>query len=279
VARYRAKERGRGRIELFAHEGDEMEDRLVAEERLRRAIEDGELRLFYQPEIDLREGRVVGVEALVRWEDPDRGLILPVDFIAMAEESGLIIPLGEWVLGEACRQWVEWGRDDITVSVNLSARQLHDSDVVETVARAVRETGMSPGALCLEITESSLVQAGRHTTSCLTALRELGVTLAVDDFGTGYSSLAYLKEFPVDLLKIDRSFVGGLGDTPADGQIVAAVVDLAHALGLRTVAEGVENEAQLEELRSRGCDLAQGFLWSPALPAPEAASWLGAQPG
>ena len=279
VARYRAKERGRGRIEVFAPEGGEVQDRLVAEERLRRAIEGGELRVHYQPEVDLQDGRVTGVEALVRWDDPDRGLVPPADFIPLAEESGLIVPLGEWVLAEACRQWVAWGRDDITVSVNLSARQLHDADVVEMVARTVRETGISPGALCLEITESGLVASGHRTTSCLAGLREIGVTLAVDDFGTGYSSLAYLKEFPVDLLKIDRSFVGGLGSSPQDGPIVAAVVDLAHALGLRTVAEGVESEAQLAELRARGCDLAQGFLWSPALPPADAARWLGERTG
>ncbi|MGQ0521329.1 MAG: putative bifunctional diguanylate cyclase/phosphodiesterase [Actinomycetota bacterium] len=266
VAMYRAKERGRDRIEVFdAAIRARLLERLEMEQALRRALQHGELRLHYQPIVRAADNELLGVEALVRWEHPDRGLVAPADFIPLAEESGLITRIGRWVLIEACSQLGRWQDADpqlaaLTIGVNLSARQFTDPGIVAIVAEALHRAGIAPGALTLEITESVLMEEVEATADTLRALKELGVGLSIDDFGTGYSSLSYLKRFPVDSLKIDRSFVDGLGIDSEDHAIVNAVVSLAHALGLDVVGEGVETEVQLRELRRLGCDAVQGYL-------------------
>jgi diguanylate cyclase (GGDEF)-like protein len=264
VAMYRAKERGRARIELFDAElRHRMIDRLEMERSLRTAIAAGELHLAYQPIVSFDGWEVVAAEALVRWDHPERGPVEPAEFIPLAEESGLILPLGRWVLTEACRQLAAWragGFPNLQVTVNLSARQFSDPDLIAVVAEALARASLPPGALWLEITERVLMEEVEATAETLVALKRLGVHLAVDDFGTGYSSLSYLKRFPVDLLKIDRSFIDGLGTDPEDGAIVLAIVSLAQALRLEVVAEGVEQFHQLEALHRLGCDAVQGFL-------------------
>ncbi|HKG01876.1 MAG TPA: EAL domain-containing protein [Conexibacter sp.] len=269
AAMYRAKGGGKGRFELFdAQMRASLVARLQTEADLRRALEDGELRLHYQPVADLSDGAFVGAEALVRWQHPERGLLAPAEFIAVAEDSGLIAPLGAWVLEEACRQALAWGGERF-VSVNLSPRQLSHSDVPALLARALEETGVDPALLELEITENVLMEQSAGALGTLRRLKAMGVRLMLDDFGTGWSSLAYLKRFPLDGLKIDREFVDGLGSEPEDTAIVAAVLSMAAALELDVIAEGVETEAQLAWLRSRGCGLAQGFLLGRPMPAGE----------
>jgi EAL domain-containing protein (putative c-di-GMP-specific phosphodiesterase class I) len=274
---YRAKERGKGRYEIFdeAMRADAVA-RLETESALRRALERGELLLHYQPDVELAGGTITGFEALVRWEHPARGLLGPAAFVPLAEETGLIIGIGEWVLREACAAAAGWP-EELTLSVNLSPRQLAQPDLVATVRRALAESGVDPARLCLEITESAVMESGAATTAQLRALKSLGVRLAIDDFGTGFSSLAHLRRFPVDVLKIDGMFIAGLGSEPQDASIAAAVISLAHALGLRTVAEGVETEEQLRVLRELGCNLAQGHLFARPLPAAEALRLVDAQ--
>ena len=282
TAVHRAKEHGRRRIELFdADLRGRAVARLDIETALRRALERHELVVEYQPEIRLGDGRIVAVEALVRWNHPERGLIEPDRFVPIAEETGLILPIGRWVLEESCRSaqiWAEANPEDPPmVSVNLSARQLADPDLVGIVREAIAATSIDPAVICLEITESVLMKEAEVSIRSLRALKALGVHLAVDDFGTGYSSLSYLKRFPVDYLKIDRSFVRGLGRDPEDTAIVSAIVTLAHTLGLTVIAEGVETELQLRELRSLDCSLGQGFYWSKALGTEEIGRLLGAR--
>jgi EAL domain-containing protein (putative c-di-GMP-specific phosphodiesterase class I) len=204
----------------------------------------------------------------VRWEHPVRGLLGPAAFIPLAEETGLIVGIGEWVLREACTEARRWPQP-LMLAVNLSARQLAQPDLVAMVRRALAETGTDPSTLCLEITESAVMESGAATTAQLRALKSLGVQLAIDDFGTGFSSLAHLRRFPVDVLKVDGTFVAGLGREPQDASIAAAVISLAHALGLKTVAEGVETEQQLAILEDLGCDLGQGYLFGRPLPPDE----------
>ncbi len=268
AAMYRAKERGRSRVELFDFA---MRQRAVArletENDLRRAIERDELRLAYQPFVDVASQRVVGAEALVRWDHPRRGEVGPGEFIGLAEETGLIRPLGRWVMHEAFAQLARWTRtegwpSDFTLSVNLSAHQLGDPDLLDDVTEALAATGVDPALICLEITESALVDdidAGLET---LHRLRAIGVHLSLDDFGTGYSSFSYLHRLPVDVLKIDRSFVSRLGQEARDRAVVAGMIELSHALGLRVVAEGVETPGQLSELGDLSCDIAQGYYFS-----------------
>jgi len=244
--------------------------RLETENALHRAIQRDELRIYYQPIVELAGGTCSGAEALVRWQHPERGLVAPDAFIDLAEETGLIVPLGAWVLEGACRQLMEWRAsgqvsDTFTMAINLSARQLAQADLVGQVAAALERTGVPPERVCLEITESVLM--AETTIEAIDALRALGVYLSIDDFGTGYSSLGYLRRFPVDSVKVDRSFVDGLGTESEDSAIVAAVVGLGHALGLSVVAEGVETERQLAELVALGCDRAQGFFFSTPQPA------------
>ncbi len=272
-AMYRAKERGKGRWEVFDEAMRESAmARLDTENSLHRAIERGEFRLFFQPIISLTEARCVGAEALVRWQHPERGLVPPYEFINLAEETGMIVPMGEWVVNEACRQGARWKterpRDEpFSVAVNLSGRQLAHPGLANQVRDALEQSGFDASLLCLEITESVLMEDAEATIVAIKALKALGVGLSIDDFGTGYSSLGYLKRFPVDFVKVDRSFVDGLGTEAEDSAIVVAVVSLGHALGLRVVAEGVETEQQLAELIALGCDDAQGFFFAPPQPA------------
>jgi diguanylate cyclase (GGDEF)-like protein/PAS domain S-box-containing protein len=272
TAMHEAKRSGRNRYTVFdPEERNSTLTRLATEFALRRAVERGELRLHYQPELDLTTREITGVEALVRWQREDGTLIPPGDFIPLAEETGLIVPIGKWVIEEACRQIQRWsaigGRlaSQLPVWVNLSARQLGESDLVPTIEGAIREAGISPGLICLEITESALMEDAEAAAAQLDQLRRLGISLGVDDFGTGYSSLAYLNRFPLDVLKIDRSFVSGLGTDPESETIVAAIIDLAHALGLVVIAEGVETEQQLLVLRRLECDQAVGYYFSRPL--------------
>ncbi|HEX2699113.1 MAG TPA: EAL domain-containing protein [Acidimicrobiales bacterium] len=266
VAMYRAKQRGRARIEAFdSAVRERLLERLEIEHALRRALKQDELILHYQPIIRCGDGRLLGVEALVRWQHPDRGLVQPDGFISVAEETDLILPIGRWVLAEACAQLGRWQAanpdlHDLQVAVNLSARQFTDPGIVSNVAEALERAGISPSSLALEITESVLMEEVEATAETLRALKQLGVSLSIDDFGTGYSSLSYLKRFPVDSLKIDRTFVDGLAVDAEDHAIVHAVVSLAHALGLEVVGEGVETAEQFDELRRLGCDAAQGYL-------------------
>jgi diguanylate cyclase (GGDEF)-like protein/PAS domain S-box-containing protein len=277
AAAYRAKERGRARWELFDHEMRRRADkRLRTENELRRGIERGHLVLHYQPLMCLDDGRIGSVEALVRWGHPERGLLPPEEFIPVAEDTGLIGPLGSWVLEEACRQAATWspvagGGDAPAISVNVSARQLARPDFEDTVTRILEETGLDSTRLTFEITETVLMERAPSIVGILARLRAIGVNLVIDDFGTGYSSLTYLKRLPVDALKVDRSFVEGLGRDPEDSAIVAAVVDLAHARALSAIAEGVETKKQLEQLRRVGCDLAQGYYFARPQPADELA--------
>jgi diguanylate cyclase (GGDEF)-like protein/PAS domain S-box-containing protein len=285
IAMYRAKELGRSRWELHEPaESDPTVDRLRALGELRRGIREGALRVHYQPRINLRTGRTSGVEALVRWQHPTRGLLPPSEFITMAEDSGLVRPLGAWVLGETLRQADNWrgegpGGASLEFAVNLSARQLNDPELVPMVEAALRLRSIDPALLLLEITETALMADPAAALKSLTALKDLGVGLAVDDFGTGYSSLTYLKKFPIDELKIDRSFINGLGSDSGDSAIVGSCIDLAHAVGIRAVAEGVETLGQVQTLTAMGCDLAQGYHFARPLPAPLLKEWLDANAG
>ena len=268
AAMYRAKRAGGSRHELYdAGMRQRAAMRLRTESALHQAIEREEFMVFYQPKIEIATGEIFGVEALVRWQHPDRGLLGPGEFIALAEETSLIVPLGAWVLREALRQGREWRSRHaaaacLTMAVNLSARQLGRADLCDVVAASLEEADVDPALLCLEITESVAMEEAEATIASLRRLRDLGVRLAIDDFGSGYSSLSYLRSFPVDILKIDRSFVQGLGRDRRSASIAGAIVSLAHALDLTAVAEGVETEAQLAELRGLGCDVAQGFLFA-----------------
>ncbi|MFO1358710.1 putative bifunctional diguanylate cyclase/phosphodiesterase [Plasticicumulans sp.] len=278
TALYRAKEDGRGNARFYLEAMTRaVEERLVLEARLRRALERGELVLYYQPQIMLGEPAALGVEALVRWRRPDGKMVPPSDFIPLAEETGLIVPLGEWVLREACRCLRRWLADGVPIhsmAVNLSARQLRLHALAPQLAAILDETGVPGRYLELELTESALMENPDTVAQQLEALRRLGVSLAIDDFGTGYSSLAYLKRFPINTLKIDRSFVLDIPHDPADMQITAAVIALAHNLGLSVLAEGVETSEQLDFLIEHGCDAVQGYRFSPPLPEAAACDWL-----
>ena len=279
VAMYAAKQRGGARVVVF----DEplrvaVQERLATQQDLRRAITEEQLRLVYQPIVDADSGATTSLEALVRWEHPERGLLAPQAFVPLAEETGLIVPLGAWVLRNACRQAAAWrAASPLTastaISVNVSAHQLAEPSLLETVAQVLDETGLDPDALWLEITETALMADAEGARRTLVELRNLGVHLAIDDFGTGYSSLAYLRRFPVEVLKVDRSFVERLGTDAEDEAVVRLIVHLAGALGLSVVAEGVETAAQLHRLRHLGCDRVQGYLYSPPV-SPATASTL-----
>jgi diguanylate cyclase (GGDEF)-like protein len=281
AAMYRAKEKGRARSELFdAEMRARAQRRLEVERDLRTGLERSELCLNYQPMVSLASGEITGLEALVRWDHPTRGQLDPADFIAVAEETGLIAPIGRWVQETACRQMVEWhelqpDQRPLDISVNLSARQVSHRDLCAQIAEILSRTGLDPGHLRLEITESVLVEESASARLSLEGLSELGVGLVLDDFGTGYSSLAYLNRFPLDALKIDRSFVEALGIEQERTAIVEAIVGMARALSLDVIAEGVENEAQLSELRRLGCDFAQGHLFSRPLSPEKVTDLLG----
>jgi diguanylate cyclase (GGDEF)-like protein/PAS domain S-box-containing protein len=277
AAMYRAKDRGQG-IELFDEAmRQDVRDRLALEAALRRGIGRDELRLHCQPLVSLADARIEGFEALVRWEHPERGLVPPGSFIPLAEETGLIVPIGAWVLREACatlrRIIDETGLASLQVSVNVSPRQLQQPDFVAQVRAALEDNGLEPSCLVVEITESAIMETG--AAAILRALKDLGVRLAMDDFGTGYSSLAHLRRFPLDVIKVDRSFVAGLGDGQGSS-IAGAIVSLAHALGLRTVAEGIEDDEQRRAVMALGCDVGQGFLFARPMPVDDLTRLLAA---
>jgi diguanylate cyclase (GGDEF)-like protein/PAS domain S-box-containing protein len=276
AAMYRAKELGRSRTEFFddSH-AQNASDSLQIRNELRRAIDEQEFILHFQPIMDLTSRRIDGMEALVRWQHPSRGMVPPLDFISAAEDSGLIVELGAWVLRQSCLEAATWP-ETMHVAVNLSVRQLADRAIVSVVADALESSGIHPGRLVLEVTESALMANAEMAVACLNDLKGLGVRLAIDDFGTGYSSLVYLKRMPVDAIKVDRSFVDGLGDDAEDTAIVSSVVSLAHAVGVQAIAEGVETAEQQAHLQELGCDLAQGFLWSRPVPASELRALLAA---
>ena len=274
AAMYRAKEHGRSNFQFYTSEMNErVNERLALEGALRRALEREEFLLHYQQKIDLRSGAIVGAEALVRWLHPEWGLVRPARFIALAEETGLIVPLGEWVLREACRQtraWLDEGLKPGVVSVNLSARQFRQQDLVRMVSRILEETRLDPAHLEMELTESMVMHNVEQAIATLQGLKSLGIRLSVDDFGTGYSSLSYLKDLPIDALKIDRSFVRDIGGgaEAGEGVLAQAIISLGHNLHLKVIAEGVETDAQVRFLKRHGCDEVQGFLYGEPV-APE----------
>lgn len=258
--------------------------RLALENDLRRALERGEFMLHYQPKVDMNSREVVGMEALVRWNHPERGLVPPFDFIPLAEETGLIVPIGEWILRTACIQCKVWhdAGFKLHLAVNLSLRQFQQKDLAGTINRIIAETGFDPAFLDLEVTESSLMDNAESAVAILRELRTTGIRISIDDFGTGYSSLGYLKQLPIDVLKIDKSFVSDVTDNPDDAALVMAIITLAHNLRLKVVAEGVETEEQLRFLRLMKCDEWQGYLFSKPVTAEafgELLSGRGAAPG
>jgi diguanylate cyclase (GGDEF)-like protein/PAS domain S-box-containing protein len=282
LAMYRAKAAGRGGFERYDPEmHTELVQRVQLEADLRRALEAGELFLLYQPTFDLASGQLVGAEALARWQHPTRGLVLPTEFIPLAEASGLIRPLGAWVLREACRQAAEWQRTTaqrdkpMALNINLSGRQLQYPGVVDDVAAALAESGLPPDSLVLEMTESVLMDDSENVLDILRRIKELGARLAIDDFGTGYSSLSYLHRFPVDMLKIDRSFVERLSHASDNAELARTIVRLGQSLQLVTVAEGVEDSAQFLALRRMGCDVGQGFYFGRPMESEEISRLLG----
>jgi diguanylate cyclase (GGDEF)-like protein len=264
-----AKSSARGSVRFFtADMSSAADERWALESDLRHALERGELEVHYQPKVDISTNRVRSAEALLRWRHPRRGLVPPNTFIPLAEENGLIVPIGEWVLREACRQvraWLDAGMSPVRVAVNLSARQFRDDDLAALVHSALSDARIEPGYLELELTESAVMHDAEKSAATLQALSTMGVHISIDDFGTGYSSLSHLRRFPLDKLKIDRSFVRELMSNPDDVAIVKAIISLAHSLRLRVVAEGVETAEQLQFLRELGCDQYQGFYCSPAV--------------
>jgi EAL domain-containing protein (putative c-di-GMP-specific phosphodiesterase class I) len=275
---YRAKESGRNGFCFYTPEmHSEMMRRLTLESELRQALEHEQFELYYQPQVDLTSGEVAGLEALIRWRHPQHGLVSPAQFIGLAEETGLIVPIGEWVLHAACRQsraWQQAGLPAVPVAVNLSAKQFMLPDIDAVVGRALAGSGLAPGLLELELTESLSMDCPERTIPIMRAFKSMGVQLAIDDFGTGYSNLTYLKHFPVDRLKLDKSFVNDIVDNRDDEAIARAVVDMAHCLRLNVLAEGVETIDQLWVLVNLGCRYVQGYLFSRPLPPDECARVL-----
>jgi diguanylate cyclase (GGDEF)-like protein len=279
MALYGAKADGRGTFRFFEAEMDaRMQARRALEMDLRKALQDEEFELYYQPLVNLQTNEITAYEALLRWHHPARGLVSPAEFIPVAEETGLIIPLGEWVLRKACHQTVNWP-DHVKVAVNLSPAQLKNRNVVRTVKKALEDSGMAGNRLQLEITESVLMQNTFATLATLHELRKLGIQIAMNDFGTGYSSLSYLRSFPFDKIKIDRSFIEDLSNGAEPLAIVNAVAGLAKCLNMVSTAEGVETQQQLEQLQSVGCTEMQGYLFSRARPASEIEEMFLVQPG
>jgi EAL domain-containing protein (putative c-di-GMP-specific phosphodiesterase class I) len=275
---YRAKEAGRCNYQLFtADMNKQVLQRLTLENNLRKALQEGHFQLYYQPKIDLASMEVSGMEALVRWLHPEGNIIAPDTFIPVAEETGLIIPLGDWILRTAClqtRQWREAGHASLKVAVNLSARQFQQTDLAQKFLAILQETGLPAEALEIEVTESALMANMAETKSTLEQLAACGISIALDDFGTGYSSLYHLKHLPIAAVKIDRSFVTDLTSNADDVAIVRAILSMSADLNLRTVAEGVETAEQLEFLRQHDCSEIQGYLFSRPLPAKEFGRWL-----
>ena len=282
TAMYRAKEHGGNRLEFYTPDmSSALQRRTALERRLRTALEEDQLRVFYQPQFDLPRDRIIGAEALLRWDHPELGIVTPDHFLPIAEESGLIVPIGDWILRKACHQNAAWNREGyrgLRVSVNVSSQQFLEPGFAEVVRSVLEESQLPPVSLELEITESSLLQDVEITVDTLTRLRKLGVRLAIDDFGTGYSALAYLKRLPINVLKIDRSFVNALTTDPADATITETIVKLASGLNLTTIAEGVETVDQLLLLGSYGCTRMQGYLFGKPVPAEIFETWLDDPP-
>ncbi|MCQ4574236.1 MAG: EAL domain-containing protein [Candidatus Brocadiales bacterium] len=278
IAMSHVKETGKGDFQFYSPKmGALVSGRMALEGDLRGALEREEFVVHYQPQVDLRTGQVTGMEALLRWQHPNRGIVSPLEFIPIAEETGQIVPIGEWVLHTACAQnraWYDAGFPAIHVSVNFSMHQFKQQDVIGMVTRTVKETGLDPGHLEIEVTESAFMKGMGVTVAALTELNEMGIRIAIDDFGTGYSSLSYLKSLPVTKLKIDKSFVCDLTANPDDDALVTAIIAMAHSLNLKVIAEGVETRVQLEFLCSLKCDEMQGYLFSKPLPAEEATKLL-----
>jgi len=282
TAMYQAKEAGRHNYRFFKQEMNvKAVERQSIEENLRLALERREFTLHYQPKIDLRTGTITGAEALLRWTHRTRGNIPPAQFIPVAEDSGLIIPIGAWVMREACAQakaWADAGLPAVTMAVNVSALQFRNDAFLDEISATLMETGLDPRLLELEVTESILMERAELTVSILQTMREKGVLVSVDDFGTGYSSLSYLRKLPLDALKIDQSFVRQMTTQPGDTTIVSAIISMGKSLKLRVIAEGVETAEELAFLKTQDCDEAQGFFFSQAVPAAEFARLLEAQP-
>ncbi len=261
-----ARQKGGGRYHFYSsQDGKDILENLIIEAQLRLALEKNQFHLHYQPQIDLKSGKIIGVEALIRWTHPELGMVPPLKFIPVAEETGLIHSIGEWVLREAClqrREWQKCGVYWLRMAVNLSAKQFHHANILELVERVVRETGISPEELELEITESTLMQYTEETKETLKKMKQMGIRFSIDDFGTGFSSLVALKQLPVDTLKIDRSFVRDLCTDTDDQAITQAIISMAHELKLDVVAEGIENQEQMDFLKSRHCDKGQGYLFA-----------------
>jgi diguanylate cyclase (GGDEF)-like protein len=271
AALYRAKADGKGRFAFYSDELTALaRERVRQEANLKQAIFKQHLVLFYQPQVRLSDQTIVSAEALIRWQDPKLGLIAPAEFIPMAEETGLIHEIGDWVIQQVCQQgqtWLAAGHPPLRLAVNVSAQQFHNGQVIGSVKRALKASGFPPQYLEIELTESALMRESDSIGETLRALRDLGVSIALDDFGTGYSSLAYLKHFKLDVVKIDKSFIDGIVDSARDAKLVQAIIDMAHALDLKVLAEGVETFAQFQRLQKQGCDVYQGYLISQALPA------------
>jgi diguanylate cyclase (GGDEF)-like protein/PAS domain S-box-containing protein len=278
VAMYSAKDKGRNNYQFYdAAMNERALARLQMEAALRNAVERGEFGLHYQPQVDLKSGGIVGMEALIRWKHPSLGIVAPNEFIGIAEETGLIVPIGAWVLREACAQnkaWQEAGLGNLRVAVNLSPRQFAQPDLVESVNQILKETGLSPHYLEIELTENLVMTGVERSLDVLKDLKAHGIQISIDDFGTGYSSLSYLKRFPIDVLKIDKSFVHDITSDPDDETVVASIISLAHSLKLHVIAEGVESHDQLSFLERHGCDEVQGYYFSRPVPSTEFAQML-----
>jgi EAL domain-containing protein (putative c-di-GMP-specific phosphodiesterase class I) len=278
VAMYRAKESGKNNFQFYVAEMTaSATERLSLETDLRSALDRGELSLHYQPIADGKSGHIIGMEALLRWNHPVRGMISPALFIPLAEETGFIIPIGEWVLRTACEQcraWQELGFPSLHVAVNLSSRQFHQRDLPASIYHILQETGLNPLDLDLEITEGLVMHQAESSINTLRELKAMDMRISIDDFGTGYSSLSYLKRFPIDVLKIDQSFVRDIPGDADDAAIASTIITMAHSLGLKVVAEGVETKEQLNFIREHGCDAMQGYFLSKPLPADQFESFL-----
>ncbi|MBK9521033.1 MAG: EAL domain-containing protein [Rhodocyclaceae bacterium] len=283
AAMYQAKSLGRNNAQFFTADMDfRVRERMKIEKDLRFAIERGELQLYYQPRVDCTTGKLLGAEALVRWRHPEQGLVLPARFIPIAEECGLIVPMGAWIFDDACRQQASWrdqGLGDISISVNLSVAQMHDPDLISTLRTSLANWNNTPDKIELELTETLLMENVDCMIDLLVEIKDLGLSLSIDDFGTGYSSLNYLHRFPIDKLKIDQSFVRDMLDDPKDLLITRAIIGLGHTLNLKVVAEGVENKEEAHMLSAAGCDELQGYLFSPPLPPAEFVAWAKANDG
>ena len=272
ISMYEAKKRGNNQYQLYNGQNENFPRRIIMEKHLRNALQNKEFQVYYQPQVDIETGKIIGVEALLRWQNADLGFVSPAEFIPLAEETGFIVPLGKWVLRTACEQnkrWIDQSYPPMRVAVNFSVRQLQQPDVVEMVEEVLRETGLCPGYLELEITESIALEKLEYNIHVLNQLREMGIKISLDDFGTGYSSLSYLKQIPIDNLKIDRTFVQNIATEENNKAIANAVINLAHNLNLRVIAEGVETEDQLEFLRQQKSDYFQGYLFCKPIPAKE----------